>query len=243
MTTLNVNTIKPAGSTLNLGESGDSVVLADDVKVNTVKDVGVNPLWVSNGSGVVSSVRAGIGGADKLLSTQTASNTTTIEFSSTFITSAYKEYVFKWINIHPVNDGAGGFIVYVSTNNGTDWDTVNVTSTLFVGAHAENNSEVELAIYTGYCLSQSTDAQHTLSNIGNANEENGCGEYHLFNPASTTYVKQFYSVGNTKQSNNYTSNQFAGGYYNTTTAINAVKFRMSSGNMEAGTIKLYGIAS
>ena len=66
MTTLNVNTIKPAGATLTIGESGDSVVFADDVKVNTVKDVGDNTLWVSNGSGVLSSVRGGIGGGMKL---------------------------------------------------------------------------------------------------------------------------------------------------------------------------------
>ena len=71
MTTLNVNTIKPAGATLTLGESGDSVVFADDVKCNLVKDVGANTLWSSNGSGVLSSVKAGIGGADKLLATTT----------------------------------------------------------------------------------------------------------------------------------------------------------------------------
>ena len=83
MTTLNVNTITPAGSTLTLGASGDTVVVADDVKVNTVKDAGGNTLWVSNGSGVVSSVKTGLGGADKLLSTQTASNSASVSFTIT----------------------------------------------------------------------------------------------------------------------------------------------------------------
>ena len=102
MTTLNVNTIKPAGSTLNLGESGDSVVLADDVKVNLVKDVGAYTLWSSNGSGVISSPRAGIGGADKLLATTTVSSAVAnISFTSG-IDSTYKEYVFRFITSIPV---------------------------------------------------------------------------------------------------------------------------------------------
>ena len=94
MTTLNANTIKPAGSTLNLGESGDTIVATDDIKVNTVKDVGANTLWVSDGSGNLSSVKAGLGGAMKLLSTQTASSSATIEFTSG-IDSTYKEYIFE----------------------------------------------------------------------------------------------------------------------------------------------------
>jgi len=242
VTTLNVNTIKPAGATLNLGESGDSVVFADDVKVNLVKDAGANTLWSSNGSGVLSSVRPGMGGGAKLLNTTTVSNTVTVEYTSAYITSTYKEYVLKFIALHPVNDGASGVIVYVTTDNGTNWSNTNTTSTLYVSSHAENNSEVELALYTSYCFHQSTDAQTILSNIGNDADQCGVGEYHIFNPASSL-VKNFYSVTQGVQSNNYTSNQFAAGYYNTTSAINGIRIRMGSGNMQTGKIKLYGIAS
>ena len=242
MTTLNVNTIKPAGATLTLGESGDSVIFADDVKVNTVKDVGDNTLWISNGSGVLSSVKAGIGGGAKLLNTTVISTTTDVQYTSAYITSAYKEYVLKFIALHPVNDGAAGVNVYVTTDGGTNWENTNTTSTVYVSAHAENNSEVELALYTSYCLHQSTDPQKILSNIGNAADECGVGEYHIFNPASAL-VKNFYAVTQTVQSNNYTSNQYAAGYYNTTSAINGIRIRMGSGDMQEGIIKLYGINS
>ena len=76
---LNVNTIVPAGSTLTVGTSGGSVVMADDVKVNTVKDAGGNTLWVSNGSGVLSSVNSAFGGSLKLIQTQTVTNTTNVD--------------------------------------------------------------------------------------------------------------------------------------------------------------------
>ena len=96
MTTLNVNTITPAGNTLTLGESGDTVVVTDDVKVNTVKDAGGNTLWVSNGSGVLSSVNAGLGGAEVLLATSTASGESEIEFTLSSHTT-YKSFLFKFI--------------------------------------------------------------------------------------------------------------------------------------------------
>ena len=95
MTTINVNTIAPSGSTLTVGDSGDTIVALDEIKVNTVKDAGGNTLWVSNGSGTLSSV-SGFGGALNLLSTQTASGSATISFTSG-IDSTYKEYVFKFI--------------------------------------------------------------------------------------------------------------------------------------------------
>ena len=81
MTTLNVNTITPSGSTLTLGASGDTIVVTDDVKVNTVKDAGGNTLWVSDGSGTLSSVKPTVGGVDKLLSTQTVSAQAAVSLS------------------------------------------------------------------------------------------------------------------------------------------------------------------
>jgi len=63
----------------------------------------------------------------------------------------------------------------------------------------------------------------------------------LFNPSSTTFVKHFVSVVSNTHNSNYEKNSYTGGYYNTTSAIDAIQFTMSSGNIDAGTIKLYGI--
>ena len=137
MTTINVNTIAPSGSTLTVGESGDTIVAVDEIKVNTVKDAGGNTLWVSNGSGTLSSV-SGFGGALNLLSTQTASGSASLDFTSG-IDSTYKEYVFKFININPATDGAD-FQFQVGASYNT-----TLTSTYFRANHGEGDGGGTLA--------------------------------------------------------------------------------------------------
>jgi hypothetical protein len=65
----------------------------------------------------------------------------------------------------------------------------------------------------------------------------------VFNPSSTTYVKQFISTTNFAHLGvqPYTENYYVAGYMNTTTAINAIRFNFTSGNITAGKISLYGI--
>ena len=240
MTTLNVNTITPSGSTLTLGASGDTIVATDDVKVNTVKDAGGNTLWVSNGSGVVSSVKAGIGGADKLLATQTISDAASASITSGF-DSTYKEYIIKWVNLQPVLDGTW-FQWQASTDGGSNYNTT-CTSTCFTAQHSEDDTNTSLHYNTGQDAAESTGYIYTSGSFGNASDECGTLTIHLFNPASTAYVKNWYLEDQHYQGDNYSMNMFTAGYFNTTTAINAVNFKFVSGNINAGTLKLYGIAS
>ena len=194
MTTLNVNTITPAGNTLTLGASGDTVVVTDDVKVNTVKDAGGNTLWVSNGSGVVSSVKAGIGGVDKLLATTTVSSAVAnIAFTSD-IDSSYKEYVFRFINIRPVTD-AVNFTFQCSIDAGSNYN-VTTTTTTFRAYQFENNAVQNVSYDTAADQAQGTAYQLIGKGLGNPAKSGYSGELHLFNPASTTYVKNFYSEAN-----------------------------------------------
>ena len=240
MTTLNVNTITPAGSTLTLGASGDTVVIADDVKVNTVKDAGGNTLWVSNGSGVLSSVKAGIGGADKLLSTQTASGSASLSFTSG-IDSTYKEYVFKFFNINPATD-LTDFTFQVNASGQTGFDET-MTTTFFYAYHYEDNAGAGLSYIASWDQAQGTAYQLLSSKVGNGADESCAGELHLFNPSSTTYVKNFYTrVNGYHGEDNAALDSYVAGYINTTTAIDEVSFKMSSGNFD-GKIKMYGIAS
>ncbi len=238
VTTLNVNTIEPAGNTLTIGASGDTVVLADDVKSNTYKDAGGNTLFVSNGSGVLSSVNSGFGDSLKLLSTQTASGSASLSFTSG-IDSTYKEYVFKFIDINPATDQAE-FTFNGSVDGGSNYN-VTKTSTFFQASHKEDDANTEFTYETGEDHAQATGFQTLARNLGSAADESGAGEMHLFNPASTTYVKHFYGRavdyggGVSRIWDNY-----AAGYFNTTSAIDAVQFKMSSGNFD-GTIKMYGV--
>ena len=242
MTTLNVNTIKPAGSTLTLGESGDSVVFADDVKVNLVKDAGGNTLWSSNGSGVLSSVRAGIGGADKLLATTTVSSAVAnISFTSG-IDSSYREYVFKFLSLGPANDNVT-FTFNCSTDSGSNYNA-NKTTTYVDTNHSDANAGGSFSYSTARDLANSTAFQQISPNVGNA-KENLVGELHLFNPSSTTYVKNWFSVCQNKSADAdpYSQEGLVAGFFNTASAINAIQFKFAAGNIANGKIKMYGIAS
>ena len=240
MTTLKVNAIEPEGATTNLavGMTGQNVVVGGSggIKANTFKDAGGNTLWTSNGSGTLSSV-SGFGGAQVLISSQTASNSASISFTSG-IDSTYKEYVFEFINLNPATDSVT-FGFQGSSNTGGAYG-VTKTTTAFAAYHYENNSAAALAYEGGHDLAQSTSVQKLSGDLGN--DADGCmvGELHLFNPSSTTYVKHFYATVNMLGNTEYTQNWFFGGYFNTTSVIDAMQFTMSSGNFD-GKIKMYGV--
>jgi hypothetical protein len=172
-----------------------------------------------------------------LISTQTASNSASISFT-TGIDSTYKEYQFWFINIAPRTDNVD-FTFNLSTDSGSNYN-VTKTSTYFNAVHFENDFATELLYRTANDLAQSTAFQSISRGNGNGADENGSGSLQLFNPSSTTYVKHFISNMNSLQEADISMNSFVAGYGNTTSAVNAVQFKMSSGNMD-GTILLYGI--
>ena len=178
------------------------------------------------------------GGALTLLSTQTASSSSTIDFTSG-IDSTYKEYIFKFYDIHPATDGTD-FSFQVETGTNTDYNQT-ITSTYFRARHDEDDSGTQLVYATGNDLAQSTSFQIIAGDIGNDNDQSYSGTLHLFNPSSTTFVKHFISSGNEARNDDRTANNFVAGYINDTTAITRVRFKMASGNIDAGTIKMYGV--
>ena len=172
-----------------------------------------------------------------LLSSQTASNSASISFTSG-ISSTYKEYQFYFIDIHPRTDIVK-FQFNLSTDSGSNYN-VTKTTTVFSTHHDEADTDTELAYRTGFDLAQSTSDQIISDNIGNQADESLAGSMSLFNPSSTTYVKHFIANTNCYEQSNYTLNLYCAGYGNTTSAVNAVQFKMSSGNFD-GTILMYGI--
>jgi len=242
VSTLNVNTVEPAGATLTIGESGDTVKANDSVNVNTVKDAGGNTLWVSDGSGNLSSVDSAFGDALVLLSTQTASDDASIAFTSD-IDSTYKEYIFKFVNINPASGTNTKFQFQVSTDGGSTYG-VNITSTFFYAMHDEADTSTTLTYSTASDLAESTSYQMLTEGIGIAADESASGVLHLFGPSSTTYVKNFYCSANgvfNAGSAPYSLNAFSAGYVNSTSALDAIDFKVSTGNFD-GTIKMYGVS-
>jgi hypothetical protein len=177
------------------------------------------------------------GGGLNLISTQTASSSSTISFTSG-IDSTYKEYIFKFIDIHPTNDGVD---IRVNFRDGGSSFDATKTSSFFWTYHDEGGSTTILQYSTGRDLAQSTSADALSGNIGADNDQSGVATLHLFDPSNTTFVKHYIATSNVYEDGNYTINSYSAGYCNTTSAIDAVQFKMSSGNMDSGTIKLYGV--
>jgi hypothetical protein len=180
------------------------------------------------------------GGGLNLISTQTASSSATISFTSG-LDSTYKEYVFKFYNMHPATDNTH-FTFNMSTDGGSNYN-VTKTTTYCHAAHNESGSASEVAYQAPSDLAQSTDF-HRLQNFSNSNNDASCsGFLHLFNPSSTTFVKHFISNFNSSSytTDPYSLNPFTAGYGNTTSAVDAVQFKYSSGAIESGIIKLYGV--
>jgi len=171
-----------------------------------------------------------------LLQTLTASSSPTLSFTSG-IDNTYQSYVFKFINLHP---SAGTYLLFNgSLDTGSNYNVAK-TSSFFQTRHDEDDSPTQLSYETGKDLAQGTGFQWLVPYVGNGNDECMVGELQLFDPSSTTFVKHF-----TSQTNGYgeagSYGGFVAGYFNTTSAIDAIQFKMNSGNIDSGTIKMYGV--
>jgi|TARA_R110000822_G_scaffold211610_1_gene347212 hypothetical protein len=186
---------------------------------------------------------AGFGGALKLIKEQTASSSASISFvdgtSDVVLDSTYRTYIFKFINIHPATNNAK-FAFNLSIDGGSNYN-VTKTTTMFRASHDEDDSGTSFGYVASQDLAQSTDFQNILQALGDNNDSSGSGELFLFSPSSTTFVKHFIARGGQMQENGKALDGYVAGYGNTTSAVDAVQFKMSSGNIDSGVIKLYGI--
>ena len=182
------------------------------------------------------------GGSMVFIKKLTASSSSTLSFvngtSDVVLDSTYKEYLFTFNNVHPV-DNSVQFLVNFR-DGGTDYDATK-TTTFFNAEHAEAGSTTGVSYITAQDLAQGTGFQPLTVDTGNRSDESVSGYLHFFNPSSTTFVKHFIARTNNYVSNNYSEDSFIAGYCNTTTAIDGVQFKFASGNIDAGTITLYGI--
>jgi hypothetical protein len=196
---------------------------------------------ISNGSTIFDngSMASGFGGSLVFLSKQTASASSSISFTSG-IDSTYKEYVFYFVDIHPQTDNVD-FQFNLSTDSGSNYN-VTKTSTFFRAYNNEPGTVSAINYETSSDLAQGTGFQgFNKLELGNDNDQSCVGTLHLFNPSSTTFVKHFIANINTYHSGDYSANSYIAGYGNTTSAINAIKFQMSSGNIDSGEILLFGV--
>mgnify|MGYP006128174007 CR=1 FL=1 len=174
------------------------------------------------------------------IKTLTASSSATLSFvhgtADVVLDSTYPIYKFEFINIHP---SAVVVFQFNGTTDGTNYNVVK-TSTNFTSRHGEDGTGGALDYQTAGDLAQSTAFQRLSAGIDTANEASGSGNMFLFNPSSTTFVKHF--IARMQVDNQAMSQEaYTAGYFNTTSAITGIQFKMASGNIDAGKIKLYGI--
>ena len=241
MSTVITTTVLPdstANDTLTFGATGDSLAISgDSLNLNTLQDAGGNNIFTSS-SGTVSSTA--LSDSMKLLSNQSVTNQASVVFT-TQLTSTYDVYIFKFININPATDSAK-FSFQCSTDGGSNYNTT-MTTTSFEAVYAQSGGYNWMGYVTGQDQAQGTSYQYLAQTLGNGSDECLAGELSLFAPSSTTYVKQFYARTNFYHGVNpdYSVTPYTAGYFNTTSAINAISFKMDSGNFD-GIIKCYGVS-
>ena len=242
------DTVLPEDSGVNqdftFGTTGDTVQVTSGatLKVNTLKDSGGNTFFTSNGSGTLSSVNSAFQGKPTLITSTTASNAASIDFT-TGIDSTYRLYIFKMVDINPATDVTTfGFQGNASGQTGYN---ETITSTFFRAYSQQGGTGAAITYQGNSDQAQGTGLQfiNESGQLGSDVDESISGELFLFNPSSTTYIKNFYSQVQGKMQgggDNYSVNGFMSGYFNTTTAITNIQFKMVSGNMD-GTITMFGL--
>ena len=174
-----------------------------------------------------------------LITTNTISSGVSSSSFTSNIDSTYDTYLFKFINIHPATDNVNLTVNF--RDGGSDFDATKTTS-YFHAYHDEADSGTSVGENTSNDIAQGTGYQMIGHIPGNDNDQSVSGTLYLFSPASTTFVKHFISNFNSYTYHNYSLNTYVGGYCNVTAAIDGVDFKFSSGNIDSGVIKMYGLS-
>ena len=190
-------------------------------------------------NGIVISGAPAVSDAYTLIATQTASASATLSFTLG-LDSLYDAYEFRYENMHPATDNAY-FQFQVNASGQTGFNET-MTTTSFNAYHNEADSSTSLAYNTNHDQADGAAYQDIALSVGNDNDQAASGVLTLYNPASTTYVKHFTANSNSAYVGGYTLQLFAAGYINTTSAIDEISFKFHSGNIDAGTIKMFGVS-
>ena len=189
----------------------------------------------------ISSVTATAGlasGGLNLITTNTISSGVSSSSFTSNINSTYDTYLFKFINIHPATNAA---VLQVNFRDGSSAFDATKTTTHFFALHYESDSSTAFNYDTGQDIAQGTGYQSLTNGVGNGNDESASGELYLFSPSSTTFVKHFIARALIYHEGDSAIDSYTGGYCNVTAAIDGVDFKFSSGNIDSGVIKMYGV--
>ena len=182
-------------------------------------------------------------GSTTLIKTLTASSSSDLSFvdgsSSVVLDSTYKEYLFIFNDIHPATDSTQ-FLFQGNAAGGSGYNET-ITSTCFEAEHYENDFATGLTYLANGDQAQGTAYQALCQHLGADNDQSTSGTLWLFGPSSTTFVKHYMATVSMSDPDDSANVVYTAGYFNTTSAIDEIQFKMSSGNIDDGKIKLFGI--
>ena len=227
------------GTNVDLGAAGDNVTIASDsIQTNLYKDSGANTIFQSDGAGTLSNINSALlPGGPKLLQTNTISSATAYTAFTTGIDSTYDHYQFTFINVQPATDATQWQFQMGSSYNTT------MTTVAFYIQHFESGSRSGPELTSaGGRQGNGTSYQMLNEDVANDADASLSGELHLFSPSSTTYIKNFYTRIHDYDRQDTAQTRWVSGYFNVTTALTQIRFQFNSGNINAGKIKMYGIA-
>ena len=175
-----------------------------------------------------------------LLTTNTISSGVSSSSFTSNINRTYDTYLFKFINIHPASNNVTWTVNF--RDGSTAFDATKTTTNFYVN-HTEAGGGAGMGYSTSQDLAQSTSyAPFNENTYGTDADASLCGEMFLFAPSNTTFVKHFIAKVAFMATNPGSRHDFMAGYCNTTSAIDGVDFKFSSGNIDSGVIKMYGLS-
>ena len=249
-----INFIHILGSVLDLGVPSDDTVSTAKISANAVTAAKFNADVISgqtalavepadtdeflvSDAGVLKRIDYSLikgGGSHVLLLTSTLSDTANVTINNTYITSTYRDYLLTWSNVHSANNDVA-FNLTTSVNNGSAF--ASSAYKRVTAAFLDDKATVE---HSG--SNNGSEIKLTNEGIGNAAGENSNGFIKLHDFLGTDNHKYVSGLGVTTNADGDTSvYTIASRGPAATTAINAIKLALSSGNFASGVIKFYGI--
>lgn len=180
-----------------------------------------------------------------LLEEHTASAQATLDFTTRNVTgqsgatfqSDFDEYVFELLNVIPATN-AVDFWLRMSTNGGSTYDATN-SYAVATFAWAHNGSA---AAGQAPSAPVAQIAARSTADISNDSHYGVVGDIRLFSPGSTSVYKRVNMELSYLASTGPLEKTSSEGVYISTTAVNALRFLFSTGNITSGTIRVYGVA-
>lgn len=175
-------------------------------------------------------ISGGGGGALTLLEQHTASSSASLDFTAS-ITSTYDEYLIEFVDVVPATNSVD-MLLQISTNAGSSYITTSYSAAMAQWGLTTNFSQYVQTTPTGIRIG------NTMSNTAG----HGCSATaRFFNPLGSgpkRVISDF--IARASDNNTYRGNN--GGINTGTTAVDAFRIIMSSGNISTGTVRCYGIA-